>query len=109
MISIRSLNDGFRRAGQSFTREPKQYPNDFFTEAQLEALETEPMLEVKHLPDPAKPDPEEEARTRAILEGHTVARLKADCDAMGIEYPANAVKAVLIDLILKNTAPVPEE
>ncbi len=108
MISIRSLNEGFRRAGQTFTRQPRQYPNDFFTEDQLVALETEPMLEVKHLPDLPKPDPEEEAQTRAILEGHTVARLKADCDAMGIEYPANAVKAILIDLILKNTAPAPE-
>ena len=108
MISIRSLNEGFRRAGQTFTRQPRQYPNDFFTEDQLVALETEPMLEVKHLPDLPKPDPEEEAQTRAILEGHTVARLKADCDAMGIEYPANAVNAILIDLILKNTAPAPE-
>ena len=108
MISIRSLNEGFRRAGQNFTREPKQFPNDFFTEDQLVALETEPMLEVKILPDLPKPDPAEEAEDRAMLEGHTVARLKADCDSMGIEYPANSVKAVLIDLILKHTAPAPE-
>lgn len=108
MISIRSLNEGFRRAGQSFSRQPKQFTNDFFTEEQLIQLETEPMLEVKHLPDLPKPDPEEVAQTKTFLEGHTVARLKAECDAMDIEYPSNAVKSVLIDLILKNTAPVPE-
>jgi len=106
---IRSLYEGFRRAGQSFTtKQQQQFSDDHFTEDQLVALETEPMLEVKILPDLPKPDPAEEVDTRAVLEGHTVARLKKECDAMGIEYPANATKAVLVELLLKNTAPAPE-
>lgn len=108
MISIRSLNEGFRRAGQSFTREPIQFADDHFAEDQMVALESEPMLEVKHLPDLPEPDPEEEALARKVLEGYTNDRLKKDCDAIGIEYPANAKKSDLVELILKHTAPVPE-
>lgn len=108
MISIRSLNEGFRRAGKSFTRQPQLFKNDAFTEDQLDQLQAEPMLEVKILPDLPAPDPEEEAQARKVLEGYKIDRLKKDCDAMGIEYQANATKAVLVELILKNTAPASE-
>jgi len=53
-------------------------------------------------------DVDEEAQARKVLEKMTNNKLKSECDAMGIEYPDNAIKADLVDLILKNTAPPPE-
>lgn len=60
MISIRSLNNGFRRAGEAFTREHRVFADDHFTEEQMAALTAEPMLEVRHQPDPEPELPEPE-------------------------------------------------
>ncbi|MBM9605965.1 HI1506-related protein [Desulfopila inferna] len=46
MIRIRSLKNGFRRAGMAHTVEPREYADDFFSEKQVEALLAENMLVV---------------------------------------------------------------
>jgi len=109
MIKVKAKREGFRRAGVSFSKDGKTYPDDFFSEKQLEQIEAEPMLEVSYLPDLKDPDPGEEAQARKVLSKMTNKKLMADCDDMGIEYPADATKAVLVNLILENTAPPPEE
>jgi len=109
MIKIKAEREGFRRAGVAHSKEGKTFPDDFFSFDQLEQLKAEPMLEVTYLPDLKDPDLDEEAQSRKVLEKSTNDKLKSDCAAMGIEYPNNSTKAVLVDLILKNTAPPPEE
>lgn len=47
MIRIRSHQDGFRRAGMAHSKEWKEYPDDHFTEEQLEQLKAEPVLQVE--------------------------------------------------------------
>jgi hypothetical protein len=54
MIRIRSKKDGFRRCKIAHSTAPKDYPDDKFTEAELAALQAEPMLIVEELPDPPK-------------------------------------------------------
>lgn len=51
MIRITSKQEGFRRAGMSHTKEPKEYPDHQFSPEQLAALEAEPMLTVEIVPD----------------------------------------------------------
>ncbi|KQC03147.1 MAG: hypothetical protein APR55_07115 [Methanolinea sp. SDB] len=53
MIRIISKKDGFRRGGVAHPAKPKDYPDDFFDNEQLEALKNEPMLVVQELADPA--------------------------------------------------------
>ena len=62
MIEIRSKKEGFRRAGGAHSVAPKQYPDDAFTEKQLEQLRAESMLTVTQVDgdkaaeeEPAKP------------------------------------------------------
>lgn len=43
-IVITSKRDGFRRCGVAHPGKPTYYPDDFFTDEQLEALEKEPQL-----------------------------------------------------------------
>ncbi len=64
MIRIVSKRDGFRRCGIAHTVAATEYPDDFFDEGQLQALEAEPMLEIspgagQH--PPLAPDPFTEA------------------------------------------------
>ena len=108
MIKVKAKREGVRRAGVAFPKGGKTYPDDYFSKAQLDQIEDEPMLEVTHLPDLPASGPDEEAQARKVLEDMTNDKLKSECDAMGIEYPGNATKAVLVDLILKNTATPPE-
>lgn len=51
MIRIRSIKDGFRRCGVAHPAEPTEYPDDQFTDEELEVLKSEPMLFVEQLPD----------------------------------------------------------
>lgn len=55
MIIIVSDQAGFRRGGIAHSAEPTSYPDDFFTEEQLEVLEQEPMLTVEHGENPDPP------------------------------------------------------
>lgn len=110
MIIIKSKTEGFRRCGVVHTSDGQEFPDDRFTKDQLKAIENEPMLIVTHLPDPPNnKNKDEEKETRKVLEKKKLDQLKSDCDAMGIEYPADATKAVLVELILKKTAPLAEE
>ena len=52
MIRTRSRSkDGFRRAGVRHTPEPQEFPNDTFTDEQLEQLQNDPELVVEILDD----------------------------------------------------------
>jgi hypothetical protein len=55
MIRIVSKKAGFRRCGVSHPDTPVEYPNERFTEEELERLKAEPMLFVQVLPDSEKP------------------------------------------------------
>lgn len=47
MIRISSKQDGFRRCGVAHPRTATEYADNVFTEAQLKALQAEPMLVVE--------------------------------------------------------------
>ncbi|WP_152966478.1 HI1506-related protein [Gulbenkiania mobilis] len=51
MIRITAKVDGFRRAGVAHPATPTDHPDDTFTEAQLTALQDEPMLVVEVVTD----------------------------------------------------------
>jgi len=46
-LEISAKRDGFRRCGIAHTTEPKVYPDDQFTDEQLQTLFDEPLLDVK--------------------------------------------------------------
>lgn len=48
MIIITSKQDGFRRCGVSHPLKPTTYSDDKFSDTELDALKTEPMLTVTH-------------------------------------------------------------
>jgi len=52
MIEITSKKAGFRRAGIAHKSETVIYPDDRFSEAELAALEAEPMLIVRRVETP---------------------------------------------------------
>lgn len=54
MIEITSKREGFRRAGVAHSVAPKQYPDDAFTEDQMQQLLGESMLTVTVLKDVEK-------------------------------------------------------
>lgn len=56
-IRITSTIEGFRRAGIAHSRAAKEYPDGFFTDAQLTQLEEEPRLVVTRLQDAGESDP----------------------------------------------------
>ena len=61
MIVITSKREGFRRCGVAHAAGPIQWPDDRWTEAELDALMAEPMLTVANVEQPlemvVKPDP----------------------------------------------------
>ena len=52
MIKIISNQHNFRRAGLAHPKGATEYPDDRFSEEELELLEAEPMLSVYRIPDP---------------------------------------------------------
>lgn len=60
-IVITSKKDGFRRCGLAHPARPTEHPDDRFTEAQLHALKTEPMLVVETKP---APEPKADKKTK---------------------------------------------
>lgn len=52
MIKITSKQDGFRRCGVAHPSGPTEYPAGTFTQAQLAALQAEPMLVVEIVEEP---------------------------------------------------------
>lgn len=55
-VRIVSTREGFRRCGIAHSVEPTDYPAGRFSEAELDALENEPMLAVVRMPGAAAPD-----------------------------------------------------
>jgi hypothetical protein len=102
MIRITSKQHNFRRCGMAHPRGATDYPDDRFSENDLRILRSEPMLSVEVVDDGII------ARSENP-EGLTVPKLKKLLDALKIQYPSVAVKADLIELLKKNTAPPPEE
>jgi len=88
-IIIRSYREGFRRCGIAHSASEITYPNDRFTDDELERLMAEPRLTVKIVPD----QPHE-------ISGDTmtVAQIKNELDVLGVEYPDKAKKAELFML-----------
>ena len=103
MIEIKSMQEGFRRCGVAHSETAIQYSGDHFTDEQLKELKAEPMLVVTEVPGCTTEE------DREVFERQTVKDLKASLDQLEIEYPVNAKKAELIDLIMLNTAWVSEE
>ena len=62
MIVITSKREGFRRCGVAHAAGPTQWPDDRWTEAELDALMAEPMLTV----DQAADDPPGDATPRPL-------------------------------------------
>ncbi len=56
-IRIRSRRGGFRRCGVAHSAEPTDWPDNSWTDEQLETMAAEPMLTVERIPFPA-PEPE---------------------------------------------------
>lgn len=115
-IIIKAKLDGFRRCGTDFSRTGRQYPKAMFTADEWKILRADPMLIVSEAPGSgrdqvgAKPlDSAEEAQTRKILTATRVSKLKKELDRMGVSYSARATKSDLVDLLLKNSAPLPDE
>ena len=61
MIVITSKREGFRRCGVAHAAGPTQWPDDRWTDAELDALMAEPMLTLDYVEQPlemvVKPDP----------------------------------------------------
>ena len=61
MIVITSKREGFRRCGVAHAAGPTQWPDDRWTEAELDVLMADPMLTVDYLEQPlemvVKPEP----------------------------------------------------
>ena len=55
MIIITSKREGFRRCGVAHAAGPTQWPDDRWTEAELDALMAEPMLTVAQAADDPPP------------------------------------------------------
>lgn len=78
MFRIVSFRDGFRRCGVAHSSAPTDWPDDRFSEEELEILGKDPMLKVGHIkgepgdpetaPDPADPlGPQDIARIGAAI------------------------------------------
>lgn len=52
VIRITSKRDGFRRCGVEHPSRPVEYPDDRFTQEELERLKNEPMLIVEVIEEP---------------------------------------------------------
>ncbi len=63
MVVIRSKREGFRRCGVAHSAEAQSYPDDFWSDADLERLKAEPMLIVETDPNEA-PAPVKRGRGR---------------------------------------------
>jgi hypothetical protein len=98
MIRIKSKRHLFRRCGAAHPKDWTEYPDDRFTEAELDILRAEPMLTVES----AESGP-------AATKDMTVAELKSTLDGLGIEYPSSARKQDLIDLIADAGQPNAED
>lgn len=101
-IIISSKKDGFRRCGIAHSEQATTYEDGRFTDKQLAQLKAEPMLLVQETADSGvlakSPAPDK----------MKLDELKTLCDKLKIEYPADATRKILIDLVEKNTGAPPE-
>ena len=63
-ITITSKRHLFRRCGIDHPKEPTQYPDGAFTEAELKALAADPMLTVKVTEAEPEPEPASKAKKK---------------------------------------------
>ena len=112
MIRITSKRAGFRRCGMPHPKEPVDYPDDRFSEEELDILMAESMLIVetgnspparKGLRPGGKLETETAPEPAALvavfdIDNITVAQIKAELDALGVEYPDKAKKAEVFEL-----------
>jgi len=119
MIKITSAIDGYRRCGVTHPAAPTEYPDEVFTEEQLEVLKNTPVLQVE-VSDPEAPPvppvaPDQGAQENDDpqtgdnnLDKMTVAELKEMAEKMGLTVPAKAAKKELIELIRQGTQSSPD-
>ncbi|PID40657.1 MAG: hypothetical protein CR984_02060 [Proteobacteria bacterium] len=104
MIRIISKRDGFRRCNVSHSKAASDYPDDRFSESEMETLRNEPMLvvlegqedngEIAQTPDP---------------KGMTIRELKDRLNKIGVDIPSEAKKLDLIGLLIAHTNKPPRE
>jgi len=129
MIRITSKRAGFRRCGMPHPKEPVDYSDDRFSKKELEILEAETMLIVEIMPDEpeeeTEPEPEPEIKTELeptpepepeiapekviTINDMTVAQLKGELDALGIDNPDKARKAELFEIYERAQVKLSEE
>ena len=83
MIRIKAYRDGFRRCGVSHPKAPTEHPDGTFSDAEIETLEAEPMLDVEVVPE------------REM----TVQDIKDLLDEMQVDYPPRTNKGDLQALL----------
>lgn len=92
MIRITSKKNNFCRCGIAHPDKAVEYPDDKFTEKELERLQAEPMLIVEVM-DEAQEKVKKETKL-------TVAQLKERLDKLEIKYEPTAKKDDLVNLLL---------
>ena len=96
-IIIKSKREGFRRCGIAHHLEEITHPDGRFTPDEITRLQAEPRLTVKLVESSVErivPDQPQEISGDTM----TVAQIKNELDALGVEYPDKAKKAELFML-----------
>lgn len=92
MIRIASNRHNFRRCGIAHPKEPTDYPDDRFSEQELEALNAEPMLTVEFID--GLPDGDGDGLQDDVIEAAKAAVEAADVTADG-KPTVQGIEAIL--------------
>lgn len=115
MIVISSMIDGYRRCGIEHPSRPTEYPDEYFSPAELELLQQTPVLTVQIIKDEINPpntggdngEPEGQRFLNAEdLEAMTVSELKARALVLGLDIPGKMTKAQIIEQLV--SIPLPD-
>jgi Mu-like prophage FluMu N-terminal domain len=92
MIRITSRRHNFRRCGMPHPKDPVEYPDDTFSEEELDILRAEPMLTVETVTGAHEDEEFLNAARQAVAEGNTIQDGRPDAKAMS-EILGETVKA----------------
>jgi len=82
VIRITSKKHNFRRCGVAHPKEPTEYPDDRFSEEELEILTAEPMLTVEVIPGQGVDAELLEAAAKAVEDGRVIGDGRPDVKAL---------------------------
>lgn len=82
MIRITSKRHNFRRCGIPHPKDPVEYPDDRFSEEELEILQAEPMLTVETVAGKHEDEEFMNAARQVVLEGSVLKDGRPDTRAM---------------------------